>query len=287
MSRWLCLALGLWAMPAWAAVDVRDDAGNRVRLEQPATRVITLAPHATELIAALAPRTLVAVDRYSNYPEQVRKLPQVGDYAAINVEAVIALRPDLIVIWEGKAATELAARLARLAIPVFISRPASVEDIATNLERLGVLVGKPEQGKALARRQRDGLTALQRRYAGKPPVRVFLQLGVSPMFTVSRKAFLGQALADCGAMTPYAEDRAVTPQASLEAVLGFAPELILVDGPAEALADWQRFPELPAVANGAVIALSGDRFVRPGPRFVEAAMELCRRVDAARARKIP
>ncbi|GAA5784447.1 helical backbone metal receptor [Chitiniphilus shinanonensis] len=284
---WLIACCVGWLSPAWSAITVRDDAGRVVSLERAATRVVTLAPHATELVASLAPNLLVAVDRYSNYPPAVRKLPQVGDYVTINLEALIALKPDLVVLWEGDAAAAAMQRLDRLAIPVFVSRPASAEGIATNLERLGRLLGRADQARASATKLRKQMRALRQQYAAKPPVRVFLQLGSNPMFTVSRKAFLGQALADCGATTPYQDEAAISPQASLEVVLQFAPRLILVDGPQDAVDAWQRFPQLPAVAHQAVQRFGDDRFVRPGPRFVEGMAELCRRVDSARVRKIP
>lgn len=285
--KWLCVAALLWLSTAGASVTVRDDAGATVTLRQPAKRVITLTPHATELVAAIAPHALVAVDRFSNYPPAVTKLPRVGDYAALNIEGIVSLKPDLVISWEGEANDAATRRLRELGIEVFNSRPDTVEAIASNLERLGSLLGQPQRGRILADAQRRSLAGLQQRYAGLRKVRVFLQLGDQPMYTVSKKAFLGRALVDCGAITPYGDDAAMVPLASLETVLQFRPEVILVDGDQSLLGRWQRFPAVPAVVNRRVFPLQGDALVRPGPRFVGAMAQLCGWVDTARGGKLP
>ncbi|HSC80745.1 MAG TPA: helical backbone metal receptor [Chitinolyticbacter sp.] len=270
-----------------AAVSVRDDAGATIVLTQSARRVITLTPHATELVAAIAPQALVAVDKFSDYPALVTRLPRIGDYAALNIEAIVALKPDLVISWEGEANDAATRRLRELGIVVFNSRPDSVEAIASNLERLATLLGDPQRGQALAREQRAQLAALRVQYTKARSVRVFLQLGERPMYTVSDRAFLGRSLKDCGAHNLYGADAATVPIASLEAVLQFQPEVILVNGSAELLQEWQRFGKLPAVAARRVFRLHGDALVRPGPRFVGAMAQLCRWVDSARAGKLP
>ncbi|MDD3652430.1 helical backbone metal receptor, partial [Immundisolibacter sp.] len=137
----LCVAAAL-SQPAHAAIDLTDDAGNTVRLETPAKRIVSLAPHITELLfAAGAGPAVVGVVAYSDYPPEATALPQVGGYTKVDLEAVAALRPDLVVAWRsGNRDTHL-DRLRALGIPVFINEPRSLDDVARSLEQIGQLTG--------------------------------------------------------------------------------------------------------------------------------------------------
>ncbi|MDR3429828.1 cobalamin-binding protein [Silvimonas sp.] len=283
MIRVWCFAL-LLAVPVFgfASVEAKDDNGQIIRLPQPAQRVVTLAPHATELVAALRPAALVAVDTASDYPASVKKLPKVADFQSLNIEAVLAVHPDLVVVWESQAVSQSVAQLIRQHIPVFVSRPQTPLDVASSLRRLGRLLGQDAVADQLARQQESRYQALRQRYRSANPVKVFLQVSEHPLLTLSRQSFLGQALADCGAITPYADAKTEAPQVSIEVVLAFAPDLILSTGPTETLKMWRAWPQIPAVKNGHLLGLEGDQFVRPGPRLIEGMQTLCAAVDALR-----
>ncbi|AOY02313.1 cobalamin-binding protein [Jeongeupia sp. USM3] len=272
----------LLAANAHAAIEVRDDDGRRVRLPQPARKVVTLAPSTTELVAAIAPRSLVGVDSASDFPGEVAGLPKVGRYDGANVEAVMALKPDLVVAWSGEAMARSLDRLRAQGIAVFVSRPGNPDEVADNLRRLGVLLGRPEQ----AQRQADVLqrryAALKAEHAGRSTLKVFVQISENPLMTVSDRDFLGKAIGDCGGINVFADAVAPYPLVGVEAVLAKAPELIVSTS---AKADWQawrRYPALPAVRRGQLKPLDDDRLLRPGPRLVDGVATLCGLIDAAR-----
>ncbi|GGP25776.1 cobalamin-binding protein [Silvimonas amylolytica] len=267
---------------AWSAVRAKDDNGTVIELPQPAHRVITLAPHATELVAALAPETIVAVDTASDYPDLVKKLPKVADFQSLNVEAILAARPDLVIVWDSQAVNQSIAQLQRQHIPVFVSRPQTPADVGSSLRRLGSLLGRDAKADELANAQALRYQQLLSQYQRARPVRVYLQVSENPLLSLSRRSFLGQMLADCGATSPYANARGEAPQVSTEAVLAFAPELMLTTGLKSTLDIWKAWPQIPAVKNNRLVALTGDQFVRPGPRLIDGMQKVCEQVDVIR-----
>ena len=143
---WVCAA------PAHAEqVQVRDDYGNDVRLAAPARRIVSLSPHLTELLyAAGAGSRVVGALEYSDYPPEARRLPRVGSEASIDLEAVIALGPDLIVAWPNAGSVRAVNRLAELRFAVFRSEPRELDDIPRSLERLGILAGTSDEAARAA-----------------------------------------------------------------------------------------------------------------------------------------
>ena len=279
--RWLLLSW-LLASQANAIISVQDDAGRTVAVLRPAQRVITLAPHATELVAALAPARIVGVDRSSNFPAEVLGLPKVGDFRSLNVEAILALHPDLVVVWESSAVTQPLALLAKQGIPVFVSKPQTPDDVAGNLRRLGHLLGKEDlaasQASNIARRDK----VLSQRYANARPIKVFLQVNETPLLTLSSRSFLGRALAECGAIGPYDNAGVEAPIASPEVVLGFAPELLITTGNRATLESWKKWSAIPAVRHSGYLSIAGDEYVRPGPRLIDGLEKLCAAIDKIR-----
>ncbi|SMC21151.1 vitamin B12 transport system substrate-binding protein [Andreprevotia lacus DSM 23236] len=265
-----------------ATLSVKDDLGNTVQLAQPAQRVVALTPHATELVAALALQRLVGIDAASNYPPAVAGLPKIGRFDTVNVEAIVALKPDLVIAWEGTAMQRSLQPLARLGIPVFYSKPQTPADVADNLLRLGKLLGADDAARAQAGKLQADYAALKARYRGAAPVRVFMQVNAQPLLTISDLTFLGQAIKDCGGVNAYAAAGVTVPQASAEAVLAFAPQLLVATGKVDGLAGWRRHAALPAVQKGQLYGIADDRLVRPGPRLVQGVQLLCDRIDAAR-----
>ncbi|KAF0812446.1 Vitamin B12-binding protein [Andreprevotia sp. IGB-42] len=280
--HWLGALLLVLQPLAHAAIQVTDDLGNSVTLARPAGRVVALTPHATELVAALAPGALVGTDSASNYPAGVANLPRVGRYDAVNVEAIIALKPDLVVAWEGTAVQRSLQAVQKLGIPVFFSTPQTPVDVASNLTRLGVLLGKPQRAAAQARAMQRDYAALKARFSHAQPVRVFLQISPQPLLSISERAFLGRAINDCGGINAFADASEQVPQVSMEAVLAFAPQVMVATSPVTELAMWRRYQALPAVASGQLYGIVDDRLMRPGPRLVEGVTLLCERIDAAR-----
>ncbi|MCX9155959.1 cobalamin-binding protein [Niveibacterium sp. 24ML] len=283
MSLWLCTeALA-------APVSVIDDTGLRVTLPASARRVISLAPHATELLfAAGAGAKVIAATAYSDFPPAAEKLPRVGGYHALDLERIIALKPDLVVGWASGNPSPQLDRLRALGIPVYLSEPREFETIATNLERLGTLTGNPQAGHSAASTLRDGLASLRSRFAQRAPVKVFYQVWSDPLQTLNGKHMVSGVLSLCGGQNVFASLGPIAPTVTHEAVLATAPEAILTGRePATdkgSLEGWKRWPQLPAVRFQNLIYVSGDELNRPGPRILAGANEVCTALDQARAR---
>ncbi|MEQ6291303.1 cobalamin-binding protein [Vogesella sp. GCM10023246] len=282
MRRLLLAAGVLAAWPALAQVSVRDGMGQTVSLPLPAQRIVALTPHLVEDLYAIgAERQLAAAVDYSDYPPAARQLPRVGGYSGISLEAVLRQQPDLVVAWrDGGNGREL-ARLRELGVPVYISAPVALADVASELRRLGTLTGRVAPAEAAARRYETGLRALQRQHARAAPLRVFVQVGDNPLFTVSSRSFLGSLLTLCGGRNVFADAPLPAPQVSTEAVLAARPQVMLALD-ATLHARWQRWPQLPAVRERLQFTLAPDPVSRPGPRLLQGAANVCAALNSAR-----
>ena len=281
------LCAWLWLDPAQAAPTVIDDEGNTVTLAAPARRIVSLAPHATELLyAAGAGAALVGVSQYSDYPPAARKLASVGGASALDLEKIVTLKPDLVVAWRSGSSAAQIAKLRALAIPVFESEPRDFAGVASSLERLARLAGTEAAGNAAAATFRARLAGLDSTYRNRPPVRVFYQVWRKPLMTLNDAHLVSAALRLCGGQNVFGALPQLTPTVSREAVLAQNPEVILSAGGApDELADWMRFPQLSAVARHNLFALDADLLTRPGPRIVDGAEQICRQLELARSRR--
>ena len=183
---WL-VAVALAPMRAAAQqVEVVDDLGERVRLAAPPRRIVSLAPHATELVFAVgAGARLVGAMDHSDYPPAARQLPRVGDSRSIDLEAVAALEPDLVIVWPSGNSPSQVERLAKMGLPVYRSEPRRLSEIADAMRRLGVLLGEAEAARVQAQAFERELTALRRQQEGKAPVRTFYQVWPQPLMTLN------------------------------------------------------------------------------------------------------
>jgi len=283
-------------MSVHAAVSVVDDAGRTVTLARPAERVISLAPHATELVyAAGGGARLVGAVSYSDYPPQANALPRVGSNSALDLERIVALRPDLIVVWRHGNDTRQIDKLRALGIALFVSEPHKVDDVATNLERLGILLGSERTADAAAQRYRGEIARLRGRYAARPVVSVFYQVWDRPLLTLNGAHIVSDAIALCGGRNVFGELAARVPTVSVEAVVAANPEAIVTsakgatapsaDAPLPDLARWRAWPGMTAVTRGNLFAIDGDLINRPGPRLAQGIEALCQDLDTARARR--
>lgn len=274
--------------PADAAVSVRDDSGAEVTLDAPANRIVSLAPHATELLfAAGAGARIVGAIATSDFPPQAKAVPRVGDATALDFERILEGHPDLVVTWPYTAPAQVTALRAR-GIAVFTSDPKTIDGIADDLERLGVLVGNPAQARAAAAAFRARLARLRASHAGVRRVRVFYQIWNAPLYTIGGGHLITRAIEVCGGDNVFAALRLPAPTVSIEAVLAADPDAIVAgaDGgvPPPWLDDWRRFPALPAVERGNLFSVNADLLHRAGPRFVDGVAELCAAIDRARGR---
>lgn len=225
--RYAVLALACAPLCAQAAITVQDDAGNSVAVAKPAQRIISMAPHITELLfAAGGGERVVGVMNYSDYPEAARRIPQVGSNATIDIEHVLALRPDLLVVWKSGNTARQLEQLKSLGIPIFYSDPHKLDEVATSLTRLGQLMGTEAAAQKAAQDYRQRIAKLSASYAQRPAVRVFYQIWEKPIFTLSGEHIVSDAIRVCGGQNVFAALKVPAPTVSTEAVLQENPEAI-------------------------------------------------------------
>lgn len=286
LRRWLALCL-LASLPAGARpLALDDDAGRSVSLAGPARRAVSLSPHATELIyAAGAGGHLAGVTRGSDYPPAAKTLPSAGDALRPDPETLLSLRPDLLIAWQpgNDAWNRLSSQWG---IPVFYSDPRRLDDIPEAIERFGKLFDTRASADAEAARLRAQLAQLRQRYSGLPVLRVFMQTGSQPLYTINNDSILADALRLCGAVSVFGDVPLLAPSVSLESVLAAAPQAVIAGVADEAetrrlQADWQA-SGLPAARAGHVYGLPADALYRPGPRLIDATAALCEAIDQVR-----
>ncbi|WP_233800247.1 cobalamin-binding protein [Paraburkholderia sp. HP33-1] len=287
-------SLALHSLSGFAAITVTDDSGASVTLAAPAQRVISLAPHVTELLYAAGggPKMVGAVS-YSDYPPEAKQLPRVGDNKALDLERIVALKPDLIVVWRHGNAQRQLDRLRELHVPLFFSEPRRLDDVAVSLTRLGRLLGTSASADAAAAAYRDDITRLRAQYASRPSVSVFYQVWDRPLMTLNGEHMISDAIALCGGRNVFAGLQPLVPTVSTEAVLAANPEAIVTAAPGATRPDttlpqldtWRAWPGLAAVANNNLFAIDGDLINRPAPRIAQGARQLCEDLELARSRR--
>ncbi|WP_371866952.1 cobalamin-binding protein [Duganella fentianensis] len=271
---------------AQAAITVRDDAGNSVTLAKPAQRVIAMAPHITELLfAAGGGERVVGAMNFSDYPEAAKRLPLIGSDAQIDLERVLALRPDLLVVWQSGNTARQIEQLKSLGVPVFYSEPKKLEQVATSLTRLGQLMGTDAVAQAAAQDYRQKIAALNARYAGRPVVRVFYQIWEKPIYTLNGEHIASDAMRVCGGQNVFADERVPAPNVSSEAVLKANPEAIIGGqrhDTESGIQIWRKVTAMEAVKRGNLFMLDSELLVRATPRIADGIAVLCEKLETAR-----
>jgi len=273
----LVVALLLLHGSAMGQIKVVDDYGKQVSLSAPASRIVSLAPHLTELLyaAGAGPKVVGAV-AFSDFPPEARELPRVGNDALIDLEAVLALRPDLIVAWPNPGTVRAVNRLAELQLPVFRSEPRELEDIAGTISRLGILLGTEPQAERAAAAFRARAAELEKRYSRRPAVRVFYEVWDRPLITVSGDHVISKVIRLCGGENVFAALPGIAPQIDREAVLRANPKVI-IGSDAISLDDWKAYP-----VTAHLHRIPAALIERHTPRILEGAEQLCGILEGAR-----
>lgn len=272
---------------AHADISVRDDTGQLVQLKQPPQRIVTLAPHAVELLYAIgAGKRIVGTVAYSDFPEDARRIPVIGGYRALDMEAIAALHPDVIVVWPSGNTAAHVERLKQLGLPLYLSEPQKISDIASALERLGILTGNTQNAQQAAAQFRQKLEALRSKYQGRSKVRVFYQIWDHPLMSVGGEQIISDVMRQCGGENIFAQLPALTPTVSVEAVLQADPDTIIGSGMGNRrpvwLDDWKKWPRLRAVQRNNLYFISADWINRPTPRMLQGVKAMCEILDKVR-----
>ena len=285
----LIFLYSLVTLPSQAAetITLTDDTGHTITLAQPAKRIISLAPHITEVLFAAGAGAYVAgAVSYSDYPEAARSIPLIGSYNNIDLEAVIALHPDLIIAWGSGNRKANLQKLKALGIPVYINDPHTLDDIAKSIEKIGRLTGAESTAQAVATDFRIRKQTLQTRYAHRPVIRMFYQIWHQPLMTVNGTHVISEVMRLCGGENIFASLPQTTPHITTEAVLAANPTAIIASGMdiarPEWLDDWKRWPQLSANQHGALFFIPPDLMQRYTPRILDGATELCTQLESIR-----
>jgi iron complex transport system substrate-binding protein len=290
MMRLFVLLAGLVALPAPAQeLHITDDTGRELRLDGPARRIVSIAPHVTELLfAAGAGDRIVGVDEYSDYPATAKTLPRIGRHSSLDLEAIAALKPDLVIGWASGNRMPQLRGLERLGIPLYLNEIRRIDDIAASIETFGLITASVEATHAAARLREQIAGFAARKHAGSP-LRVFYQIWDQPLMTVNGDHLISQAVSLCGGENVFAALTTLAPTVGIESVLRADPEVIIASGstadsPAW-LQDWRRWPQLHAVQNDRLIAVPPDIVQRPAPRFLDGVEAICSALEQARQNK--
>jgi iron complex transport system substrate-binding protein len=270
-----------------AEVVVIDDLGERVALAAPARRIVSLAPHVTELLfAAGAGPQIVGAVEYSDYPPEARAIRRVGGYERLDFEAILALKPDLVVGWESGNGLDNLQRLKQLGLAVFASQPGALPELGATIEKLGALAGTPEAARREGARFRERLAALRARYAGRGEIGVFYEIWNQPLMTVNDAHLISDVIRLCGGRNVFGKLQTLAPTVNVEDVVRADPEAIVASGSGDArpewLDDWKRWPRLTAVARGNLYVVPPELIQRATPRVLDGAERLCVALDEAR-----
>lgn len=288
MKKTMLLMAAAWTVSAQAAITVKDDAGLTVTVNKPALRVVSMAPSVTELLfAAGGGAQIVGAVNYSDYPEAAKRIPRIGSNREIDMELLISLKPDLIVAWRHNSSERQIEMVRRLGIPVFQSDPQTLDGIPDGVLRLGQLLGTDTAAKATAAQLREQLAGLRTRYAGRAPVRTFYQVWDKPLYTLSGKHILTDAMKLCGGENIFDKLTVTAPIVSIESVLQANPEAIIATAEKNygGVDLWKPYGTLAAVRSNNLFTLDGHLLNRAGPRMVQGTAAMCEVLEQARQRR--
>jgi len=282
--------LGALCLPVTGrALTLVDDSGQAVTLPRTPTRIVSLAPGATEMLfaAGAGPRVIATV-QYSDEPPAARAVPRIGDSSAVDLERLLTLHPDVVVFWPTGNNAAQVDKIRALHIPLYGQQINALADLAPSLRRLGALTDSRATADAAARAVESELEMLRAKFAARRRVRVLLQVWDHPIYTVGGAQPLTDALHICGADNIFSDLRAAGPAVTVEAVVARNPDAIIASAAADTarawLAEWRRFPALRAVVTGSLWAFSDPRLTRLGPSVLPATRELCTLIEQVRAR---
>jgi len=280
----LAVGLVLAVSPPAGAFSARDMLGRGVELAAPPARIVSLVPSVTEALYALgAEARLVGVTDFCDYPPAARGKPSVGGMINPNLEAIVALQPDLVIATTEGNREETFAQLKRLGIPTYLVAAHRVRDVTDLIARLGALTGSQHAAGPLLARFERRIAAVAQAVAPLPRPRVLYVLWPEPLIVPGREALVTELIRLAGGESVTAGEADAYPRYSLESAVAKAPEVILLanhganTGPIDE-PKWRRLTSLPAVRAGRLHRVEGNLVHRYGPRVVDGLEQLARAI---------
>lgn len=279
---WLCITA-----QAATPFTVTDVSGAQITFVTPPQRIISLAPNLTELAyAAGMGGRMVAVTAYSDYPQQAKQLPQVGDAFRLDWERLVALKPDLVLAWGSGLSSRDRATFEKMKLKVLVLEPRRLDDIPKTLRLLGRIIGNDTVAEASVRAFVQQLDTLRRQYSGHAPVRAYFQITAAPLLTVNEAHIISDVLRLCGAQNVFAVVPLLTPAISNEALVKENPQVMLAiaathEQEEEIKRTWRGLP-LNAVRQDRMAFIQPDLISRSTPRILLGAKQICEQIELTR-----
>jgi iron complex transport system substrate-binding protein len=277
IALWILLT-GL-VLPFSSAVGAtcEDQAGRRMVVPDTPKRVVALAPSITEIIFSLGRQDrLVGVTQFSDYPPEAQQLPKVGTYVHLDLEKIVSLTPDLCIAVKDGNPVDVVRRLEDIGIPVYAVDPRGFSSVMDAVARIGrVMNAVDEAGRLVVdmKQRIERVSTLAAKAAHQP--RVFFQIGISPIVAVGSGTFINELIVTAGGKNLSAGATAY-PRYSTEQVLALSPEVLIITSMTrggmfdKVKAQWESWPQMPAVQNHRIHVVDSDLFDRPTPRMVAA-----------------
>ncbi|MDR4493418.1 MAG: ABC transporter substrate-binding protein [Nitrospirales bacterium] len=273
----------LTGMPFMANIAPRtfvDDLDRKLYLAKPPTRIVSLAPSITEMLFAIGlDREIVGVTDFCNYPPEALAKPKVA-YSQPNLEALVALQPQLVLAPPSFLRADLLAKLEQLKIPIFVLESKTVEGIFGHIQLLGRMVARVPEANAFTASMRKQVGDLTKRVEGRPRPTLLYVLNSEPLITVGPGSFIHHLIELAGGRNAAERANAPYPRLTMEEVLTQNPDILLFpvgeyEGIPQAEQDrWKRWESLRAVKEGKLFQIKSDLLNRPGPRVIEGLREL-------------
>lgn len=276
-----------------AAKITTDQLGRHITIPEKPQRVVALAPSITEIVFALEQgHRLQGVTTYSDFPPEAAGLPKVGSYVHLDLEKIVVLRPDLCIAIKDGNPREIAQRLEALKIPVFVVNPNNLETIMKTVLDIGTLLNAEDRANQLVQDMESRIKNVKARAAkASHRPRVFFQIGVSPIVSVGTHTFIHELIVMAGG-TNIAAGPVPYPRFSREKILALSPDIIIITSMARSAvfekvkAEWEKWPNMPAVRNQRIYIEDSNFFDRPTPRLVNGLELLIRLIHPELVEKI-
>jgi len=251
---------------ATAEITLLDDTGQAFVFDKPVQRIISLAPHITEnLFAAGATNQIIATVTYSDYDEQAKRLPVIGDHSKYDLEAIIKLKPELIIAWKSGNPVDQVQQLKQLGFKIFVTDAYALEDVAKNIIAMGKIMATEVMANVQAEKYLSKLQALTTKHKNKKQLSVFYQIWNEPLITINKKHIISHVINLCGGRNVFEDLAMLAPRVSIESVIMKNPDVIvagMAKGRQDWLKNWQQWKILTAVKKQQLFTINADWITR-------------------------
>jgi len=284
----LLLLFSLLSAPVCqSSINVVDSSGKMLSLDQPARKIISLAPNITELLFAIgAGKFVVGAAEFSDFPPKARLITRVGGFQTFDFEKIITLKPDLVIAWQSGTPLTNIEKLKKLGIPVFVTEAHKLEDIPVLLNKLARLTDTRTQAQKTISIYNQHLTRLRQQSNNKKQVSVFYQIWQQPLMTINAKHMINQIINACGGVNVFADMTLLSGTVGIEDVLLNNPDVIIINDNGDRFrswaSKWKKWKQLKAVQANNIFSVTPDIISRHSPRILSGADEVCAILDKVR-----